>query len=646
MYSSYFELGTHFGFMSTDPTILTHSKYIIVWGANPIENQQRIARHLVEAQSRGVKVVDIGLVFDGTAGKADWFIPVKPGSDAALALSIAYLIVENKLYDQDFLVRYTVAPFLVRDDNGQFVRDPDGNYVIWDTTVNGPASVASQEENPPTTACLTGEFNVAGIACKPAFQLLVNHLQDYTPEKQAVITGVSPETVRQLAHEYASVKPAMMLGALGMRYQNQGESYRALLLLSELTGNIGVLGGGATCELMPTGYPIVFNDFPIMFPDGPENSKAKLMRQDDFFEQVKTGKPYPIKAFFKANGNPVHNCPNRSRWIEDVFPKMDLVVEFDIWMTDTGEYADYVLPDCTSFERMEVISSACYNHIVLQEPAIEPLGEARDAAFMYRQLAKRVGLNEYFDKTTEEWIETRLQSPFPMIANIQPPLTLERLKQEKRVRAAVPETPFDPYASLKFPTASGRIEFYVERLADLGEALAKYRPTLETPDGLRELPYTYQFFTGRQRFFMQSIFTDDPWMTKLSGGQPSARMNPVDAAKEGLKDGDTIECFNQRGKVKTILRLDEAMPPGTVQVWFGWRKRQFEEGTYAELLVPLGGSETIDPLAKKWWQLVSDEGKVGNMFAGGESILAGAWDTIWDCACDVRKVNGKNGGLS
>ena len=641
LYASYFELGSTFGFYYTDPRMLENSKYIIVWGANPLENQQRITKHLMEAQNRGIKVVDIGLVFDATAAKADWFIPVKPGSDPALALSVAQQIIEHNWYDQEFLIKHTVAPFLVRDDDGKFVRDAAGNYVVWSSSTNAPVSVAPKQENPPLDVHLTGKYNVNGAPCKPVFQRLVDRLQDYTPEKQAAITGVGPEAVRQLTAEYASSKPAMMLGALGMRYVNQGESYRALLLLSTLTGNIGVPGGGATCELMPSGYPIIFNDLPIMFPDGPQNAKAKVMRQDDFFEQVKTGKPYPIKAFFKAIGNPVHNCPNRSRWIEDTFPKMDLIVDYDVWMTDTGEYADYVLPDCTPFERMELVSSACYNHIVLQEPAIEPLGEARDPAFLFRELSKRVGLGQYFDKTTEEWLAIRLQSPYELIANIQPPLTLERLKQEKRVRAAVPEQLYDPYAPLEFQTASGRIEFYVERLADLDEALVKYRPTLETPDGVRtDIPYKYQFFSGRQRFFMQSMFSDDPWMATLSGGQPSARMNPSDAMKEGFKDGDTIECFNQRGKVRTVLHLDEAVPPGTFQVWFGWRKRAFEEGTYAELLVPLGGPETIDPLAKRWWDDLVREGKVGNLFAGGESLIAAAWDTIWDCACDVRKVNG------
>ena len=646
MYSGYFELGGALSFMATDPLMLDLSKYIIVWGANPVENQQRVAKHLVAAQDRGVKVVDIGLVFDATAAKADWFIPVKPGSDPALALSIAYLIIQQELYDQEFLIKYTVAPFLVNTKDGKFVRDAAGNYIAWDEVTQRPVSIEPKADPAPTHLCLKGEYSVGGVECKPAFQLLIEHLQDYTPEKQEVITGVAPETVRKLTEEYVQNKPAMMVGALGMRYQNQGESYRALVLLSVLTGNIGVLGGGATCGLMPSGYPIPFNDIPILFPNGLEGNKTKYIRQDDFFEQVKTGKPFPIKAFFKANGNPVHNCPNRSRWLEETFPRMELVVEYDIWMTDTGELADYVLPDCTAFERMEIIAGASYNHIVLQEPAIEPLGEARDPAFLWRELAKRVGLGEYFDKTTEEWLEMRLQSNYPMIANIEPPLTLERLKKEKLVRAAVPETPYDPYASLKFPSQSGRIEFYVERLADLGEGFAKYTPTLEIPDGVRESRYKYQFFSGRQRFFMQSLFTDDPWMVKLSGGKPTARMNPLDAAQEGLKDGDVIECFNHRGKVRAVLHLDEAIPPGTVQVWFGWRQRQFEEGTYAELLVPLGSPETKNDLSERWWQAVEEEGKVGSFYVGGESAMAGAWDTIWDCACDVRKVNGKNGGQS
>ena len=431
-------------------------------------------------------------------------------------------------------------------------------------------------------------------------------------------------------------------GAIGLRYQNQGESYRAFYLLGMLTGNLGVRGGGVTSEMLPSGWPLSFNDAAIAMPHGKDAFKGHTVRQCDFFDDVESGRS-KVKALWVVAGNPVHNCPNRSRWIERVLPNLDLVVDVDVWMTDTGEYADYVLPDCMPFERTELVCAAAYNHIVLQEAAIEPAGEAKDPTFLYSELARRVGLGEYFDKTAEEWIELRLQSDQPAIANITPPLTLERLKREKAVRAAVPEVPWNPFWGMDFATPTARLEFYAERLVPVGAQMASYRPPLEapTPQSLAagESPYPYQFFSGRQRFFMQSMFSDDPVMAELSGGKPTARINPVDAAREGIRDGDKVEVFNQRGHVVAQMRLDQAIPPGTVQVWFGWRHDAFEEGMYSELIVPLGSRETLDDVADRWWDLVvAQDGVRHGTGTGGLAGLAGAWDTIWDCACDVRKV--------
>ena len=313
-------------------------------------------------------------------------------------------------------------------------------------------------------------------------------------------------------------------------------------------------------------------------------------------------------------------------------------------MTDTGEYADYVLPDTTTFERTELLTSFC--HLTLQEPAIEPQGESRDISYLMRELSKRLGIGEYFDKTAEDWIKIQLNSQDPAIVGITPPVTFERLKKEKMIRANVPEGPFDMYAlfmQTKIPTASGRLEFYKEELADIGEPMAKYVPALEVGDEKKREKYPYQFFTGRQRFFMQSFFNDDPMLAKLSGGKPSARMNPEDAEREGIKDGDLVECYNDRGRMQTTMRLDNAVPVGTVHMWYGWRHRHYKVGMYSDLLVDVGSDETMDSLAQKNWETVEKMGSIGPFVLGCESGTAGAWDTLWDAVCAVRKVTGEEG---
>lgn len=638
LFASYFNFSNPGMYMLTDPANFDDAKYLIVWGANPIENQQRIANHLIEAQSRGAKLVDIGLVFDGTAAKADWFIPVKPGSDPYLALAMANIIVEKGQYQPDFLINHTVAPFLVGDDD-QYVMDGE-NYLVWDTVEDKAVPVAPAGGSIPTNnPALTGRYSVNGVVCKPVFQGLVEHLSQYSVESASKLTGVPVADIYKLTDEYVNTKPAYILGALGLRYQNTGESYRAFYLLGMLTGDLGKPGGGVTSALMPTSYPAAFNDMPITRPHGVEGDKTTYIREAEWHKQVISENPFPIKSLFVWSGNPVHNCPNRGRWIKETFPHMDLIVDFDIWLTDTGEYADYILPDCMPFERLELIASACYNHIVLQEPAIEPQGEARNANYVISELAKRVGLGEYFDKTDEEWLALRLETDYPLIANVDPPITMERLRKEKMVRMLAPDTPkFDPLGGLQFATKSGRMEFYAPQLADLGHGYPTYFPPLEAPVIKENKKYPYQFFTGRQRFFMQSMFTDDEVMVDLSGGYPTARINPLDAEKEGITDGTKVECYNDRGRVKAIMRLDQAIPPGTVQVWFGWRSRHFEEGTYSELLVPLGGPETLNDLSDRWWNLYSTEAGVGSPYTGNLAVATGAWDTIWDCACAIRKI--------
>ena len=639
VYAAYYMYGKDCAaYALSSPFLFDRSKYIIIWGANPVENQQRVVNHLVTARENGAKIVDIGLVFDGTAGFADQFIAVKPGSDPALALGMARVIVENGWHNTEYLLEKTTAAFLVRKDNGQFYRDADGNRATWDLATNAPAVcvdgvVTIGAEKPALEGC----YEIDGVEVWTEFEAMKAEYAKYTDEFVQETCGVAPEVLCQLAYEYSHCGPSYIIGALGLRYLNQGESYRAMYVLAALTGQQGYDGAGVTTGLMMTEYPAQLNDDAIKHPFGGDlsKSKGKSVKLVDWYDGVMAGK---YKGLIKTSGNPLHNAPNRDLWINKVIPNLELIVDFDIWLTDTGEYADYILPDCMPFEREELIMSACYGHIVLQEPAIEPAVDCRNAVDLFSGLAERVGFGEYFDKTPEEWLAIRLQTDYEPIATIDPPLTMERLHKEKLVRMNIPDEPkFDP---LRMPpsTPSGRIELYNESLYHLGYQVASYKLPFEA-QGNRDPKYPFQFFTGRQRFFMQSMYTDDPLMIKMSGGIPTIRINPVDAKAKGICEGEKVEVFNDRGHMVAPARLDEAVPPGTVQAWFGWRHKHYEEGMYSELLLPLSSHEATDgdPLAVQWWNdYVAD---VPEGTPGGIHVVTGVWDTIWDCSCDVRKLS-------
>ncbi|MDO4290283.1 MAG: molybdopterin-dependent oxidoreductase [Eggerthellaceae bacterium] len=642
-YAGMYLFNNQLGSLMMDIRIIEHSDLVIIWGGNPIENQQRVACSVVNAKDNGAKIIDIGLLFDATAGYADQFIPVRPGSDAALVLSMCKWLIDNEKIDREYLIGKTVAPHLVREDTGMFLRDAEGNYVAWDNATNAALSFGKGQDNLPETVALEGSFEVDGVACKPVFQLFIEHVAPFTTDECTRLTGVPADVFVKLCEEFAKAESPYIAAPLGIRYRNQGEIYRSFYLLGCLRGTIGKPNAGVITNVIGSSAPILFNNYAITRGTGFDENNMKHLRQKDFFPQVLSGKPYPIKGFIKCTGNPVHNCPNRGRWIE-TFNAMDLVVDIDIWLTDTGKLADYVLPDAMPFERKEIVDAANFGHVVLQEPAIEPMGQVKPMAWIISELAKRLGLGEYFNKSIDEWLEIKLQTDFPPVASIEPKVTLERLEKEKMIPVMWPEQLFDPMLGLRIPTETGRIEFYAERLVNQGVPFPSFLETLESPTAdKKSAEYPYQFFSGRQRFFMQSMFTNDDLMIELSGKEPSARMNPLDAAREGIDDGDLVEVYNQRGHVIAPMRLDEAIPPGTVQVWFGWRQSQFVEGTYSELLVPLGSEETITDISNQWFEEACGVFGIEDMANNYGAAYAGGWDTIWDCACNVCKLEEKKG---
>ena len=633
MYTEWYAMNTIFFHILADPRNMIGTDHIIVWGCNPVENQMRGAQNLARAREEGAVISNIGLIFDGTAGYADHFYGVKPGSDGYVAMYMIDYILKNDLQDTDYLISKTVAPYMVRDDNGLLARDAEGNYLVLDNASGALAPVAPRGgAYPSDDIALYAKAEYDGVGVTSVLQLLKDRAASFAAEAVEK-TGLTEAELLKLSRDWAETENAYIMSGFGLRYHNANETYRMIHLLGVLMGRLGKPKNGVIEGLQLQGYPVATNDGPIILPEGPEGAKSVAVRMPDWLV-VAQRKDSPYKGLFVAHGNPVHQQPDRQRWL-DVIDGMELVVDFDVWMTDTGELADYVLPDCMSFEREDLITSACYNHVVLQEPAIEPVADARDAVYLWSELAERCGLGEYFDKTHGEWIDIRLDVDYPPISTLEPKLTYERLKKEKMVRINVPAEPkFDPYAGEEsWDTETGRIEIYAERLAEFDLALSKPIETLRI--GKSE-DYPYQLFTGRKRFFMQSSFTDDPINIELSGGTPSTRINPKDAREWGFKAGDMVEVYNDRGHVVTRLEIDESVPSGTVHVWFGWRRHQFEEGTYAEITAQCSNKLSAGPVEDKWFQDWVDAGHDPNPFIEMMTMEVGSTDCYWDSYCNIR----------
>jgi len=594
------------------PRDVVHSKMIIVWGGNPAETHLPNMRFILDAKDKGAKLVVIGPLFDATAAKADRWIAIRPATDAALAMAMMHVIIREGLYDREYVTRHTVAPFLVQEKDGRFLKE-DGKYTVWDGPAQGPRPCDSAAL--PT---LQGNFIAGGSACKTAFQLLTEKTASYTPERAEEITGVPAEEIRKLAREYAAAKPATIRMYYGVsRTLNSTLSCRAMIALAALTGNIGVPGGGAPVPQVFS--PIVLNEQAVACPPGAPGVKSLPGTPSSMrgWAAIREGKPYPIKVFFNAYRNDLQ-CDGHLEGYREIFSRMELVVVSDIFMTRTARYADIVLPDATIFERDDMVVNGDY--LQRLEKAIEPLHEARTALDVWSALAARVGLGEYFRHTPQDYMRMLLASGHPSLDGI----TFERLEKEKIVRGNLPSPPEIPFARGIFPTPSGRIEFYNESLVEFGEELPFHRETLESP---RRSPlaarYPLIFLSAKVRATMHSIMANVDWMQEVSE-EPLLHINPADAEKRAIADGDWVMAFNDRGKVKLKARLSEAVPPGTVNVPHGWWPERFAEGHYSDLLHRIDDLSTIDPV-------LESDAVVGDSRACSGLIH-------FDCLAEVVKV--------
>jgi anaerobic selenocysteine-containing dehydrogenase len=526
---------------------LKNAGCLLVWSANPFYTNPGNARAILRGRERGMKLIVVDPRQTPTTAHADIHLQVRPGTDGALALSMAHVIIDEKLYDRDFVADHTYG-----------------------------------------------------------FEEYKEYVLRFTPEKGEESTGVPADKIVAAARMYASVKPAAVLPSASpvVHHTNGVQNYRAVFSLIGLTGNYDVKGGNLV-------QPPSFAGIPGLFPSRedefiqprPWSEMAPRVGADRFPVwvetideaqamqlpfQIRSGEPYPIKAMIGFGLN--HRMWPDSRGMLDSLSKLDFFVNVDPFMTETCAHADIVLPACTSVERSEL---RCYGmgYIIFTQPAIPPLYESRSDVDIMYDLAGRLGIDDPLWKAGHEANVDWILGPSG--------ITVAELKKHpggmyvpNPVRA-----PERKYLATGFATPSGKLEFKSKVLEKYEgkpgfEALPVYAPPRYSKESTPEMAKEYPFIlnTGsRLPMFVHTRTFRLTWTDSLRPGHPSADLNPGDAARLGVKQDEAIRISTPRDAILVKANLTQMVQPGVVHMYHAHREADVNLLFEADYLDPLSG---------------------------------------------------------
>ena len=513
-----------------DPERFDEAKLILIWGSNPIVSNLHLWSRVQEAKRRGARVIAIDPYRSLTAAKCDQHIALLPGTDAALALGMMHVIIGEGLCDADYVARHTLG-----------------------------------------------------------FEQLRERVQDYPPQKAAAICGLARDEIVALAREYARTRPAAIRLNYGMqRHAGGGMAVRTITCLPALTGHWRDAAGGV---LLSTADWYGMNHAALERADLIPN-RPRSVNQSALGDALTALDP-PVRAIYVYNNNPVAVCPDSQKVIAG-FRREDLfTVVHEIFLTDTADYADIVLPATTQLEHYDVHKSYGHLYLLANSPAIAPLGEAKPNSEVFRLLAARMGFTEpCFRDSDEDICRQALESTHPRMAGVD----WEALKAQGWQRLDVPAR-FAPFAEGNFPTPSGKCEFWSRTALDLGlDPLPSYTAPRESAQSAPQLAekYPLAFISPPARNFLNSSFANLPFAL-AEAGEPYLDIHPADAAPRGIADGDRVRIYNQRGSFAAKARVSERVRQGVAAALSVWWKKLSPDGRNAnevtsQAIADMGGA--------------------------------------------------------
>lgn len=500
--------------LGTEPEQFAHSKYIIAWGANIHGNNVHLWPFIEEARRNGAKLVVIDPYRTRTARCADWYLPINPGTDVALALGMMHVIIGENLHDASYVAAYTVG-----------------------------------------------------------FDELRGRVREYPPERVAEWTGISADDVRKLAREYAITRPAAIRLNYGVqRSENGGMATRAVAMLPCITGSWKEVGGGlqlSTSGAFPLNKAALSREDLMM--SSPLGRPARTVNMSKLGEALTTLADPPIEAMLVYNSNPAAVCPDQSLVVRGLLRGDLFTAVHEQFLTDTCDYADIVLPATTFFEHKDL--QAAYGHYYLQssQQAIEPLGESRSNVDLFRALAERMEFTEpCFRETDDEMIDLALDTDHPWMKGID----RQRLEREGHVRLNFESEYFLPFSNGGFGGPGGKAELYSAALAAQGlDPVASFTPPAESRHSAEARQYPLELLARKADNYLNSTFCNLPSHQALEAGHMDIlEMNATDAAARSIADGDFVRLFNGRGELHMKARVDGTVQTGVVSARLNWVK--------------------------------------------------------------------------
>jgi anaerobic selenocysteine-containing dehydrogenase len=499
-----------------DPEEWPNARYVLVWGWNPLSTAPHLWRKLLDARAAGARIVVVDPFRSRTARVADEHLAPLPGTDAALAIGMMRAIVEAGLHDEEWCRAHTEG-----------------------------------------------------------YDELLAELGDHTVEGCSELCGVPAADIERVGREFASVRPALLrLGVGAQRHMGAPTAYSTIASLPALTGAWRDRGGG--CSYIPLATAGAVSDYPLKREDlrpGPVRT-INMSQLGSALTDAELDPP--VKAFVCWNSNPAAIAPDQERVLEGLGRDDLFVVVLEQFMTDTAAHADVVLPATTQLEHLDVLFSWGHHYLTWNEPAIEPLGEAKPNTEAFRLIAARLGLDDPCFAESDRELMDALLADFDE----------GDLRTRGWRKIDLGQGPI-PHAEGGFGTETGKLALH-----------ADYLPPAEVADARLAERFPLAMITPKTHLFLNSTFANQ---SRQHSAQPAPEvvLHPADANRRGVSDGGRVRVFNERGSFSCAARVSDDARLGVLVAPMGWWNADYADGrsgqaTTSQALTELGHAPTFN----------------------------------------------------